>query len=462
MSKNTLTNLILTTDSYKASHFLQYPPETTNIYSYIESRGGKYQNTLFFGLQYLLEELEGAVTVEDVAEAAAFFKAHGEPFNEEGWSYIAKDLKGKLPVRIKAAPEGLVIPTHNVLMTIENTDPKCYWLTSWLETYLLRVWYPITVSTQSWHIKQIIRSFLNETSDNPEVELPFKLHDFGARGVSSTESSAIGGAAHLVNFMGSDTVAGVWLANRVYNGGQMSGFSIPAAEHSSITSWGRDGEAEAYRNMLKQFAKPGGLVAVVSDSYDLDNAVDNIWGGTLKNDVINSGATIIIRPDSGNPAEVVLTTTKKLDAKFGSQYNAKGYKVLNNVRVIQGDGINEESIREILNVLKTAGYSASNIAFGMGGALLQQVNRDTQRFAYKCSSATIAGKQVDVYKDPKTDPGKRSKKGRLDLVYRAGKFETISGDGNWGSVLSTVYENGKIVKRTTLNEIRALSDQNML
>lgn len=452
---NLTNNLILDTDSYKASHYLQYPPQTTQVFSYVESRGGKYAQTVFFGLQILLKRLEQGVTVENVEEAKAFFEAHGEPFNYDGWMYIAKDLGGKLPVKIKAPKEGMVIPTHNVLMTVENTDPKCYWLTSWLETQLLRVWYPITVATQSYYCKKIIKQYLDKTSDDPENEILFKLHDFGSRGVSSEESAAIGGAAHLVNFMGSDTVAGVVLANRVYKS-PMSGFSIPASEHSSITSWGKENEVEAYRNMIKQFAKPGALVACVSDSYDLFNAVENLWGGTLKQEIIDSGAVLIVRPDSGDPQTVVLKTAQLLDKKFGSTYNTKGYKVLNHVRIIQGDGINEESIRSILASLEMNGFSATNVAFGMGGALLQQVNRDTQKFAMKCSSATIAGQRVNVFKDPVTDSGKRSKKGVLDLVLENGQMKTVEQDGNWHgtSLLRTVFENGKMLKETTMDEIR--------
>lgn len=450
-------NPILDVDSYKASQFLQYPPGTTKIFSYIESRGGKYNQTVFFGLQYILKQFETVITMEMVDQAKAYFEAHGEPFNYEGWSYIAKDLKGKLPVRIKAVPEGSVVPNHNILASIENTDPKCFWLTSYLETALLRVWYPITVATQSWHIKQIIKGFLDQTADDTAAEINFKLHDFGARGVSSSESAALGGAAHLVNFMGSDTVAGVLLANEIYKS-PMAAFSIPASEHSTITSWGKDREVDAYRNMLSKFAKPGALVACVSDSYDLFNAVENLWGKTLKKEVVDSGAILVVRPDSGDPVEICSKTVQLLDKQFGSTYNTKGFKVLNNVRIIQGDGVNEESIRAILNSFLQMGFSASNIAFGMGGALLQQVNRDTQKFAMKCSSAIIEGAQVDVFKDPVTDPGKRSKKGILDLVFRGNKYETIQGDGNWGSVLKTVFLDGKIVKEYTLEEVRKLAN----
>lgn len=447
-------NLLLDTDSYKMSHYLQFPPNTTEMFYYLESRGGRYKETVFFGLQYILKEyLTTKITKPMVEEAAKFAAGHGEPFNKEGWDYIVEELDGMLPLRIKAIQEGSVVPTSNVLMTVESTDPKCFWLPSYVETLLLRVWYPTTVATQSWHIKKIIKEFLDKTADDPEAEINFKLHDFGARGVSSSESAGIGGMSHLVNFMGSDTVMGVVYANRYYKS-DMAGFSIPAAEHSTITSWGRENEVKAFENMLNNFAKPGALVAVVSDSYDLTNATTKLWGEQLKDKVVNSGATLVVRPDSGHPATIVLRTLQELESKFGSSYNKKGYRVLNNVRVIQGDGINEESIREILSTAVNAGFSASNIAFGMGGALLQQVNRDTQKFAYKCSEVTIDGRAVPVFKSPADDKSKVSKKGRLALVMTGGKYNTVPAD-TYGNILETVYEDGKILKEFTLAEVRA-------
>lgn len=456
-------NLVLNTDSYKASHWLQYPANTTGVFSYIESRGGKYDKTVFFGLQgFLKEYLSKPITLEDIQEAASFWAAHGEPFNKEGWLRLLEKHNGYMPVRIKAVAEGSVIPTQNVLVTIENTDPEFYWVTSYLETALLRaVWYPTTVATQSWHIKQIIKGFLEETGD--VAGLSFKLHDFGARGVSSQESAQIGGAAHLVNFMGTDTVAGALWAMKNYNQKEMVAFSIPAAEHSTITAWGRNGEVEAYRNMLRQYAKPGALVAVVSDSYDIFNAVENIWGKTLRQEVIDSGAIVVIRPDSGHPATVVLKVAQLLDSKFGSVVNAKGYKVLNNVRIIQGDGINEDSIVEILTALKDNGFSADNVAFGMGGALLQVLNRDTQKFAMKASAIEMNGKWVEVFKDPVTDTVKKSKKGRLVLVKTNTSVTTLTEDqakiAGLENELITVFENGKVTKEWTFAEVRANSEK---
>lgn len=440
------------------------PPNTTNSYYYLESRGGRYGQTLWVGLQVaLIAKLAGRVfSGSDIDDAAKFLKAHGEPFNESGWRDMLREHGGHLPIRIKAAPEGSVIPTHNVLMTVENTDPRFYWLPSWLETMLLRAtWYPTTVATQSWHIKRTILEYLSETSDAPQAEIGFKLHDFGSRGVSSRESAGIGGMAHLVNFMGSDTIEGIRYAN-VYYGCEMSAFSIPAAEHSTITMWGRERELDAYRNMVKQFAKPGALFACVSDSYDLLNVCENVWGGELRDEIEKSGATLVVRPDSGNPADIVLKTLQTLERKVGAPKNMRGYKLLPKwLRVIQGDGIDQDSIAEILSTMKAHGYSASNIAFGMGGALLQKIDRDTQKFAFKCSEATVDGKRVNVFKDPVTDSGKRSKAGRMSLVRREGKLTTVEGEQP-DCELVTVFENGEILKRWTLDEVRSRANKALL
>ena len=454
-------NIILNTDSYKASHWLQYPPNTTNVFSYIESRGGVYPETVFFGLQMFLKEyLSKPVTKEMVEEAAEFFAAHGEPFNKEGWERLIEKHNGYLPLIIQAAPEGMVIPTQNVLVTVENTDPEFFWLTSYVETALLRaVWYPTTVATQSYMIKQEILRFLEETG-TPE-SIHFKLHDFGARGVSSFESAGIGGAAHLVNFMGTDTVTGAVFAMKYYDA-EMPGFSIPAAEHSTMTTWGgREGEIEAMRNMLAQFAKPGSLVAVVSDSYDIYHAARELWGNKLKQEVLDSGATVVVRPDSGNPPEVVLKVVEILGEQFGYETNEKGFQVLHpSIRVIQGDGINYQSIKEILETLADHGWSADNVAFGMGGALLQQINRDTQKFAMKASAAKVDNKWIDVFKDPITDRGKSSKKGRLMLYKEAVTGNIVTGPYTHGDnttlipLLQTVYLNGELVRQYTFDEVR--------
>ena len=455
-------SILLNTDSYKVGMHLMYPPNTTGIYSYIESRGGKYDTTLFFGLQAFIKEyLLTPITQEMIEEADFIWDAHGEPFNKANWEYILNKHNGYLPVRIKAVPEGSVVPTKNVLVTIENTDPNCFWLTTWLETAMLRaVWYPTTVATLSKSIKTVIAEYL-ERSGTPNT-INFELQDFGARGVSSNESAGLGGMAHLVNFMGTDTINGMLYARKYYNAG-VAGFSIPATEHSVISAWGKDNEVEAYRNLLTQCAKPGAIVACVSDAYDIYNAVENLWGEELRQQVVDSGATLVIRPDSGDPEQVIIRLLKTLGEKFGFTVNEKGYKVLNNVRLIQGDGVNEQQIRSILGHMLVLKWSADNIAFGMGGGLLQIVNRDDQKFAMKCSAACINNVWVDVYKDPITDPGKTSKKGRITLwtdghgqyMSAVNKPTNWTDKGTtWVEALETVFENGKLVKEYSFEEVR--------
>lgn len=452
-------NLILKTDSYKSSHFLQYPPNTTKVYSYIESRGGEFEETVFFGLQMFLKKyLMKPITVHDINQAEEFLGNHGLPFNMEGWDYILEKCGGYLPVSIKAVPEGSVIPTNNILCSIENTDPKCFWLTSYLETMLLRaIWYPTTVATISREAKKIIYKYLELTSEDPNGQIPFKLHDFGARGVSSGESAEIGGAAHLVNFMGSDTVEGVVAANKYYNH-DMAAFSIPAAEHSTICAWGADKEEDAFSNMIDQFGQSGKMVAVVSDSYDIYQAVDISWGKQLKKKVLDSGCTLIIRPDSGHPPTVVLNILKSLSESFGFITNNKGYKVLNPaVRIIQGDGCNLKMIEAILKGITGSGYSADNIAFGMGGGLLQQCNRDTLRFAMKASAVTVDGIEREICKTPVTDMGKRSKRGRQILIKSKNTFNTFPLRNERDlrhDYLQEVFRNGKLRIDQNFEDIR--------
>lgn len=460
MTTNILIPALIRTDSYKMSHWLQYPPGTEYVSSYIESRGGKWNETVFFGLQIFLKQyMTRSITLEQIDEAEEFWTAHGEPFNRDGWMYILNEHGGKLPVRIEAVPEGTVIGTGNVLVQIINTDPNVPWLTSYLETMLLRaVWYPTTVATNSFQVKRVIHRFLDETADDTNAEIMFKLHDFGARGVSSSESAMIGGAAHLVNFKGTDTAEGLWGVRKFYSE-SMAGFSIPAAEHSTITSWGGPSkEIEAFQNMIEKFGKPGALVAVVSDSYDIYHATETLWGLKLLQAVKDSGATIVVRPDSGDPRKVPIEVISLLMAKAGHTVNSKGFKVLPPYfRVIQGDGVNIESITDILTGLRQCGLSASNIAFGMGGALLQQLDRDTLKFAMKASAIQVNGHWRDVFKDPVTDHGKVSKKGRLALIKTNGGFKTVPKITTplVDNVLQVVYENGCLRNTTTFTEVRA-------
>lgn len=438
-------NPIFRGDSYKFSQFRQYPPGMTYLSSYIEARSG--QDILFFGLSPYLRALSTRVTHEDIDIARVMMKKHGEPFNEEGFRRIVTDFGGRLPLSIQALPEGTIVPAGVPMVQVRNTAPGFGWLVSPIETTLLRaVWYPTTVASKSFAIRRKILEHLTYSADDPMSEIEFKLHDFGARGASSTESAGIGGTAHLVNFHGTDNVDALYFASEYY-GENVAGYSIPAAEHSTITAWGRDGEADAYGNMLDVNADYP-MVAVVSDSYDIYNACRSVWGGALRERVKalgDSGRTLVIRPDSGDPVHVVSTVLDILWERFGGTLNTKGFRVLPPfLRVLQGDGIDLTSVGQILGAMNLQGYSASNIAFGMGGALLQQVNRDTYSFAMKANEIEIGDTKRAIYKQPKTDAAKSSKMGRQAVVKRDGRFLSVAEDalGSERNHLREVWRDG--------------------
>jgi nicotinamide phosphoribosyltransferase len=432
---------------------------TETVSSYFESRNGaRFDETVFVGLQALLiEHLVGVVvTREKIEQAAKLSKAHfgnDKIFNRAGWEYILNEHGGKLPVRIMAVPEGTPVTVSNVMMTVENTDPKCFWLTNHLETLLTHVWYASTVATLSRETKKIIKHYLERTADNLGG-LNFMLHDFGFRGVSSVESAAMGGMGHLVNFLGTDTVVAMEAAMEYYDADINNlAFSVPATEHSVMTSGGPEGEVAVVRRLIEAY--PDGILAMVIDSYNDKNFITNVIGKTLKDEILGRNGVTVFRPDSGDPEQVTLDVVERLGAAFGFTRNNKGYRVLNpKVRVLWGDGIDMRGVDNILGTLLVNGWSAENMVFGMGGGLLQKVNRDTQRFAFKCSAQKRNGVWYDIYKNP-LDKSKASKRGHLALVRNAdGKLETIPARDTTYNLLVPVFENGVLLKRYTFAEVR--------
>jgi nicotinamide phosphoribosyltransferase len=456
-------NICLTTDSYKLNHWNQYPAGTEKVYSYFECRkGAKFAETPFFGLQYIIKNhLEGVVvTREKIENAAKLCKAHfgsEKYFNREGWEYILNSYGGKLPVVIKAVEEGTVVPINNVLMTIENTDNKCFWLTNYLETVLSQVWYSTTVAALSREVKVNIKEYFDLTSDGGLLN--FGLHDFGFRGASSWESAGIGGAAHLINFLGTDTVVAMEVAVNYYNA-DLNGlaFSVAATEHSVMTALGKNGEEQVVENLLNEY--PTGILSVVSDSYDIYNFVSNIVGTKFKDRILDRDGVFVVRPDSitpthPTPEEEMVWIMENLWANIGGTINNKGYKVINpKVRVLWGDGIDIDGIKKILYAVTKAGFATENIAcFGMGGGLLQKVNRDTQRCAFKCSAQYRDGQWYDIQKNPK-DVSKASKKGKLKLIKVDGEFETVGENDPGEDYLKVVFYDGVLLNEVDFATIR--------
>lgn len=449
-------NFAMLTDSYKLGHHAMYPRGTETVYSYLESRqGATYSWTVFFGLQYLLKRyfIGQVVTQDMVFEARDFCASHfGDPsiFNERMWQHIVDKHDGRLPLLIRAAPEGMAIPTGNVLMTIENTDPECFALTNHAETVLSQVWYPSTVATLSRKVKGMIGKFMAETGG--PVDTQFKLHDFGFRGSTSVESAGIGGMAHLVNFSGTDTVPGITTAMQYY-GAKMCGYSVPASEHSVMTSLGREGEREVVRELLRRY--PKGILSIVADSYNVFDFCSDILGRQLREEVLARAGVTVVRPDSGDPVTTMLRVLTLLGAAFGTSINDKGFQELNpHVRVLWGDGLNYDKIYDILLAMKGKGWSAANIAtLGMGGGLLQGVNRDTQRFAFKSSAQKRNGKWYDVWKDP-LDTTKSSKRGRLALALSNSGYETLPEADVSDNQLVPVFVNGALRREWTFDQVR--------
>lgn len=452
MAKNNLKKV----DFYKICHWMLYPENTTRIYAYGESRGGGYPATLVFGLQgFLKENLIGQFfTQKDIDDADNFYKeVFGfDYFNKKGWQYILDKYNGRLHVSIKSVKEGSLVPLKNALLTVENTDPECFWLTQYIETMLLRaLWYPTTVASTSFWFKRIVKKYAEKTGC--EVS-PFHLCDFGGRGVSSHESAAIGGAAHLCHsFLGTDTGEGVeWLMEN-YNA-PVCGFSVIASEHACTTIYGKQNEQKAYERFLNQVPN-GAIISIVIDSYDSENAVKNILGKELKEKILKRTGRTVLRPDSGDATKVPTQVAEWVWDVFGGTINAKGYKVLNEkISIIQGDGISLNSLPTILENLTNAGFATSNLIFGMGGQLLQGCNRDTFQFAMKASAGEVDGQWIDIYKDPVTDSCKKSKRGRLKLIKENNQYKTVRLEEPGEDQLVEVFRDGRLLVDYSLNDVK--------
>lgn len=462
-------SLILTSDSYKSFHGAMLPEGTEYIQSYLESRNGAmYPYTLFFGLQYILKEwLEGEVIkTEDIDEAEELmnehFKFNSIKWDRTKWDYIVDVHGGKLPLSIKALPEGRRIRTSNALCTVINTDKNCAWLGGNLETLLQNVWYTSTVATRSNYIVNIIKKYFEETVDDDMQWLAdYYLHDFGARACSGAEMMGLGGMSHLVNAKGTDTVRGMVFAKKYYNAqNEGLGYSVPASEHLIGTSLGPEREFEVTKRLIELF--PNGILSVVSDSYDIVQAVE-AYCTFLKEQILSRNGKFVVRPDSprfegDTPEEQILWIVQECEKGFGSKVNSKGFKDLDpHVGCIYGDSLTENNIGSALETLKQNGYSALSSVYGCGSYLLSKLNRDTQRQAFKGCALYRSGEWHDIYKSPR-DKTKQSKRGLLKVVTTKGAhgtvYDTVSASDERPDELVEVFRNGKILVEYSFDKVR--------
>lgn len=504
-------NFILMTDSYKMTHHLLLPDNIEEIYSYMEPRGGDMPYTILFGLQYYLKKyLCGVrVTPDKIEQARRKNIEHFgfDCFNDTMWYHIWNEHGGKLPLEIKAVPEGTPVPVKNIIMDIRNTDKvHCAALTNITETLLMKLWAPNTVAAYARLVKELMYKYHALSSDAPQWLIDFMHHDFGYRGVSSEETARILGAAGLTSFKGTDTLGACMMAEEFYDE-PMAGFSVIASEHSVMCAYGGvHKEAEAYREIFRKVktnpkvlnAKPASgviILSLVSDTYNIYNVCHNILYD-LRDEFIgwtnNHGIPIkvVIRPDSGDAETVLFGTnvadyfmcekiskhmnTSIADAKklvdagifnilfdrFGCTHNSKKFKVLHpQIGVLQGDGVSYTAIQLLYIRMMMEHIDIMNLVLGSGGKYLQAHDRDEQKYAIKATHVIINGDGQSIEKNPVTDAVKKSKRGYLKLVSdRHGEMFTINdeteGFDTAENILVPVFRNGEILVNYTFEEIR--------
>jgi nicotinamide phosphoribosyltransferase len=339
-----------------------------------------------------------------------------------------------MPMTVRGVPEGTVMDSSQAMVSVMATDRETMTIGSHFETAMQRsVWYMSTIASQGLELYQNMLFFYSNYSDNPG-NIGFSLNDFGQRGATSYESAMMGGLGHLVYFQGTDNVAALRGARYYYNA-DIAGYSVPASEHSLQCSFGKDNQSAYLKKMLDTYAKPNAIVSIVLDGYDVYRE-SQLLCTEFKQQIIDSNAKVVFRPDSGDMFEVVPKLLAMQEAAFGFKWNSKGKKVINNVGIIQGDGINPTTAMMLMQKVVGLGYAPECVVLGSGGGLLQSVNRDSLKFAQKTSAMRIDGVWTDTVKDPITDPGKKSKGGIQD---------------NYNFV--TYYENGSCIYKPTWNEI---------
>lgn len=455
-------NPLLATDVYKMGHMEQYAPGCNKVYSYLVARSDKsFDKTVFFGLQYYLREyLSVALTPEMGREFLEYRRLIlGSNSEDVEKKIMALCELGYFPLKIKAVSEGTVMPVKNVLMTITNTHPDFYWVVGFVESLLLKLWYPITVASCCYAYRKVVETAYSETCSQELFFLKdYAVHDFGYRGDATEEGAAISGACHLLSFKGSDTVVAFPFVREYYGGGTDIMQSVPASEHSVMCSFGREDELGAFRNMLEVY--PSGIVSIVSDTFDVYRVLTE-FAEVLKPTIFDREGKVVFRPDSGNPEYIICgdPTAKPgsnehkgairlLDEMFGSTVNEKGYKELNpKVGLIYGDGMYLERYKRTIDRMKDMGYAASNLVIGVGG-ILRNHSRDTMGFAIKATYVEVGGVGRDIEKDPITDSKKKSHKGMLALTYVHDGFCTVdecSKEMESQGLLKDAFFNGNIV-----------------
>lgn len=489
---------ILLLDAYKFDHRSQYPEGTNLVYSNMTPRTSRMQGVnkaVFFGLQYfvkeyLISQFNENFFKQDIDEICKVYSRRVNNTlgkNNIGDSHIrALHKLGYLPIRIKAVPEGTRVPLRVPFLTIVNTHPDFFWLTNYLETLISNViWLPITSATTAFEYKQLLTKWAEKTSDQLGF-VQFQAHDFSMRGMTSIESCMTSGAGHLLSFVGTDSVPSINFLEDYYNANsdnELVGCSVPASEHSTATAYGKDKEFEYFERLITE-VYPSGIVSIVSDSYDLWKVLTDFLP-RLKNKIVNREGKVVIRPDSSRltPVQIMCglndTEIEKLRTDFqhvpsepeikgvieclwdvfGGIVNSKGYKELDpHIGAIYGDSITLQRAQEICERLAAKGFASTNAVYGIGSYTYQYVTRDTLGTAFKSTYVEVNGEARTIFKDPVTDSGvKKSARGLIQVEKVDGELvmnDEVSWEVEETGVLETVFEDGKLVRDSSLSEIR--------
>jgi nicotinamide phosphoribosyltransferase len=482
------------TDFYKTGHIKQYPEGTEYVYSNFTCRSDKFLNTLpdfdhkvvFFGLQgvcqWLLIDLWNKEFFQrPKAEVVARYKRRMDNALGEGavsTDHIAAlhDL-GYLPVLIKALPEGSRVDIRVPMWTIVNTDHNFYWVTNYLETQLsAELWKMVTSATEAYEYRRLFDQYAKVTG-TPKEFVPWQGHDFSFRGMSGITDAAQSGAAHLLSFTGTDTIAAIDYLEDYYNGAAtFVGGSVPATEHS-VMCMGGDGidELETFQRLITK-VYPKGIVSIVSDTWDFWKVITD-YSQQLKYVILHRDGKVVFRPDSGDPVKIIIGdpdapvgspaykgAVECLWDIFGGTVTETGHKTLDShVGLIYGDSISLTRAQAILAGLYSKGFSSSNIVFGIGSYTYQYVTRDTLGTAIKATWGMVKGEERELFKDPKTDNGmKKSARGLLKVIQEDGHFKLVDGRtlteyppvDEQDDALESVFLNGELTRFETLAEIR--------
>lgn len=453
-------NLISDTDTYKAGHFLLYPPGINHNYNYYSFRkpfDANDNRMVFFGMRWLIEEyFSKPVTQENFDELDYYLAGHNVgdtqyPWPKEDWQRIIDD-GGMLPMAIHSLPDGqTVLPNIPCFVVIADYA----WLPGWVEGMMTRIWSASSLATNSRFIKDDITKFFDESVDEQLYWLlDSRLHDFGLRATSSREQPIWSGMGHLLSFDGTDTIPAGIQATK-WNERRRIGHSILATEHSVMCSWiSYSQEIDAVRNLIRKTPE-NGIAACVGDTVSYYSFINNILPA-VRDDVLAKNITLVVRPDSGNPVECVEDGLKALiKAEYPRHINTKGYLQINNGAIIQGDGIKRPMVSTILRTVLDAGFAASNVAFGMGGGMYN-FNRDTMAAATKLSDFWILDREYTAQKKPTGDKGKFSLPGKfhVGLVNGNPRVSELTFDNATSNLLKPVYYYGHIGEFETFQQMR--------